>query len=85
MGAVERELVVNKNTPPRDGVYACAVLISQDGKSQPTPKRWKQLHVENLGDRPHKRRRHQLQGSDVDKSLRDGASDGWTSKRLASD
>ena len=82
---------LKKKTPPRKSMcrYVCTsklghCSISEDEKGQPTPKRWKRLHVENLGHRPYKRCRHEFQQLNAEKRLRDVGPGGQTAKRLAS-
>ena len=79
-----------KKTPPRQSAckYVCSGwvehgTISEDGKGQPPPKRWRRLHVE-IGDRPHKRCRTEAQGLRADKRFRDVDPDDRNAKRLES-
>ena len=53
-------------------------------KGQPRPKRWKRLHVENIGDSSHKRCSHELQGLRAYRSLRDVDPGDRTTECLAS-
>ena len=45
--------------------------MSEDGKGQPTPKRWKLLRVGNLGDGPFHEGRSDVLGLGPDMRLRD--------------
>ena len=56
----------------------------EDGKGQPTPRRWKRLRVGNLGDGPFHQGRSDALALRPDKRLRDAGPDEWDAKRSAS-
>ena len=89
-GGSWKRVRLNRKSPLRESVcqYVCEGRVqhgpmSQNGKGQPTPRRWKWLLVKNMSKQTAKKCRDELQGLRADKRLRDIDLEHWTAKRSA--
>ena len=90
VGGCWKRVRLNKNTPPAHQYFrgrkskSSHDLTIEDGKGQPTPKRWKRLRVGDGRDRPLIDGGADTLGLRPVKMPRDAVPDKWDAKRSAS-